>query len=95
MTTRTTPFFPAAFFSAMLLFSTPAFASGTIGAVTAVQVERGLIEIDGAAYSLTAEAMQNAANLADFKRGLIVEYTASDGRITAITLLKHLREIPQ
>ena len=82
-----------------LLSATLSLAQGTLGRVTDIDPERGLIEIDGAVYSLTLDAIKAGAsprkNLFSFKDGHIVRYTAREGRIDAITLLDDLLAIPQ
>lgn len=82
-----------------VLLSSFAWSQGSLGRVTAVNPERGLIEIDGAVYSITQEALKAGDSpgktTRSFREGHIVRYSAKEQRLEAITLIDNLKVIPQ
>lgn len=84
--------------------SVPAMAAGqVVGQITAIDVGRGVVEIDGETH-LVATAVRVSASargtgtgirhLQDLKPGQVVRYETTDGRITTITVMPGLTEVP-
>lgn len=81
-----------------MLTSLSAAAEGTIGRITDLQLEKGLIEIDGVYFSLpSTKDVSNAPQQSKFsslKPGLIVKYSANDFRLRSINIIENLNHVP-
>ncbi|MFT5032771.1 MAG: hypothetical protein ACI9OO_000702 [Bacteroidia bacterium] len=86
-------------FVALTLFiSLPAKAGGTVGQITALQLESGLIKIDNRDFRITADTVKNdndkRSSITELKTGQIVIYKNSNDNITSIVVLHQYREVP-
>ncbi len=84
----------------ILCLSTPQAVAGQIvGRVDSVAFAQGMVSIDGAAYEIHRGKGQVSARalerqLKNLKPGQVVYYQLDDGKVTAITVLPGLKEIP-
>ena len=81
------------------LSSGSVLAGGTVGQITALQPEKGLVEIDKRYFRISADALKNNSDkrrsLSDLKTGQIVNYENSDSDITSLVVLHQLQALPQ
>ena len=73
----------------------PVIAGDTLGKVLAIDKEKQLVTIDGAVFAIMPDALTNDDTLQSLRPGTVVQYSERGGRITSITPMKHLRDVPQ
>ncbi|MCK9530001.1 MAG: hypothetical protein M0R77_05470 [Gammaproteobacteria bacterium] len=84
----------------ILCLSAPQVVAGQIiGRVDSVALAQGTVSIDGAAYEIhrgrgQASSRGLETQLRNLKPGQVVYYQLEDGKVTAITVLPGLKEIP-
>ena len=79
----------------IVMASQAALAGDTLGKVLAIDKEKKQVTIDGAVFVVMPDALSNGSTLESLRPGTVVQYSERGGRITSITPMKHLRDVPQ
>ncbi|HCS28039.1 MAG TPA: hypothetical protein DIW43_11335 [Spongiibacteraceae bacterium] len=96
---KTKHFFTTPALAVSLFLSSWSVAAGTVGQITALQPEKGLIQIDNRYFRVSAHALKSSStklrSLSDLKAGQIVNYENNDSDITSLVVLQQLQALPQ
>jgi hypothetical protein len=92
---------PGGMLALLIAVSLPAHGGGVIAQITAVIPEQGIIEINGAPYTLQPDPGEGGRTrggrtpeVEDFRAGQVVVYEAEEGVIRRISVQEGLTEVP-